>query len=111
MRMTCPASRSFTKNCVAGIQANEKRIHHLLNESLMLATVLNSHLGYDSECSVCSTFLHPANRPVSDVAKCAKKAHKEGTTLKAATVALGYLTAEEFDEKVRPELMLYPDEP
>ena len=47
---------------------------------------------------------------VSDVAKCAKKAHQEGTTLKEATVALGYLTAEEFDEKVRPELMLYPEE-
>lgn len=47
---------------------------------------------------------------VSDVAKCAKKAHKEGTTLKEATVALGFLTPEEFDEKVRPELMLHPDE-
>ena len=47
----------------------------------------------------------------TDVAKCAKKAHKEGTTLKEATVALGFLTPEEFDEKVRPELMLYPDEP
>lgn len=44
-----------------------------------------------------------------DVARCAKKAHKEGTTLKEATVALGLLKAEEFDEKVRPELMLYPD--
>lgn len=47
---------------------------------------------------------------VLDVAKCAKKAHKEGTTLKEATVALGFLTPEEFDEKVRPELMLHPDE-
>lgn len=47
-------------------------------------------------------------RVCSDVAKCAKKAHKEGTTLKAATVELGFLTAEEFDEKVRPELMLHP---
>jgi fumarate hydratase class II len=43
-------SRSFTKNCVVGIQANEKRINQLLHESLMLATILNSHLGYDSEC-------------------------------------------------------------
>ena len=50
-------------------------------------------------------------RFVTDVAKCAKKAHKEGTTLKEATVALGFLTPEEFDQKVRPELMLYPDEP
>ena len=41
-------SRSFTKNCVVGIQANEKRINQLLHESLMLATILNSHLGYDS---------------------------------------------------------------
>jgi fumarate hydratase class II len=46
----------------------------------------------------------------ADVAKCAKKAHKEGTTLKEATIGLGYLTPEEFDEKVRPELMLYPDD-
>ncbi|KAG6885441.1 hypothetical protein C0993_001521, partial [Termitomyces sp. T159_Od127] len=74
-------ARSFTKNCVVGIQANEQRITALLNESLMLATILNSHLGYDN------------------VAKCAKKAHKEGTTLKEATVALGFLTPEEFDEK------------
>ena len=42
-------SRSFTKHCVVGIQANEKRIEQLLNESLMLATILNSHLGYDSK--------------------------------------------------------------
>lgn len=42
-------TRSFLKNCVVGIQANEKRINSLLNESLMLATILNSHLGYDSE--------------------------------------------------------------
>ncbi|KAL4069565.1 fumarate hydratase [Scleroderma citrinum] len=92
IRLLSDASRSFTKNCVVGIQANEKRIKYLLNESLMLATILNSHLGYDN------------------VAKCAKMAHKEGTTLKEATVALGFLTPEEFDEKVRPELMLYPDE-
>ncbi|KAF8640513.1 hypothetical protein AX17_000175 [Amanita inopinata Kibby_2008] len=92
VRLLADGARSFTKNCVVGIQANEKRINSLLNESLMLATILNSHLGYDN------------------VAKCAKKAHKEGTTLKEATIALGFLTAEEFDAKVRPELMLYPDE-
>lgn len=92
IRLISDGVRSFTKNCVVGIEANEKRINSLLNESLMLATILNSHLGYDN------------------VAKCAKKAHKEGTTLKEATVALGLLTAGEFDEKVRPELMLYPDE-
>ena len=47
---TCLASRSFLKNCIVGIEANEKRINTLLNESLMLATILNSHLGYDSAC-------------------------------------------------------------
>ncbi|KAG2121055.1 fumarate hydratase [Suillus discolor] len=92
IRLLSDASRSFTNHCIVGIEANEKRINHLLNESLMLATILNSHLGYDN------------------VAQCAKKAHKEGTTLKEATIALGYLTPEEFDEKVRPELMLYPDD-
>ncbi|KAJ3752513.1 fumarate hydratase [Lentinula raphanica] len=91
IRLLADGARSFTKNCVVGIQANEARIKSLLNESLMLATILNSHLGYDN------------------VAKCAKKAHKEGTTLKQATVSLGLLSPEEFDEKVRPELMLYPD--
>lgn len=91
IRLLSDASRSFTKNCVVGIQANKKRINQLLNDSLMLATILNSHLGYDN------------------VAKCAKKAHKEGTTLKEATVALGLLTPEDFDAKVRPEFMLHPD--
>ncbi|KAH8835170.1 L-Aspartase-like protein [Flagelloscypha sp. PMI_526] len=86
IRLLSDGARSFTKNCVVGIEANEKRINTLLNESLMLATILNN------------------------VAKCAKKAHKEGTTLKEATVSLGMLSAEEFDEKVRPELMLYPSE-
>ncbi|THH07628.1 hypothetical protein EW145_g3261 [Phellinidium pouzarii] len=92
LRLLADGARSFTKHCVVGIEANEKRIRQLLNESLMLATILNSHLGYDN------------------VAKCAKKAHKEGTTLKEATMSLGFLTANEFDEKVRPELMLHPDE-
>ncbi|GLB36273.1 putative fumarase C C-terminus [Lyophyllum shimeji] len=91
IRLLADGARSFTKNCVVGIRANEQRIHTLLHESLMLATILNSHLGYDN------------------VAKCAKKAHKEGTTLREATVALGYLTPDEFDQKVRPELMLHPD--
>lgn len=76
----------------------------------MLATILNSHLGYDSERNLLFVDLSAiSSRVCSDVAKCAKKAHKEGTTLKEATVALGFLTPEEFDEKVRPELMLHPD--
>ena len=49
IRLLADGSRSFTEHCVDGIQANEKRINQLLNESLMLATILNSHLGYDSE--------------------------------------------------------------
>jgi len=93
IRLLADGARSFTKNCVVGIQANKDRIHKLLNESLMLATILNSHLGYDN------------------VAAAAKKAHKEGTTLKEATVSLGYLTPEEFDAKVRPELMIGPNDP
>ncbi|KAK0554770.1 fumarase fum1 [Tilletia horrida] len=93
IRILADGAHSFTKNCVVGIQANKDRIHKLLNESLMLATILNSHLGYDN------------------VAAAAKKAHREGTTLKEATVSLGFLTPEEFDQKVRPELMLGPNDP
>ncbi|PWN49492.1 fumarate hydratase [Violaceomyces palustris] len=93
IRLLADGARSFTKNCVVGIEANRQTIGKILNESLMLATILNSHLGYDN------------------VAAAAKKAHKEGLTLKEATVQLGLLTPEEFDQKVRPELMLGPDEP
>lgn len=109
IRLLADGSRSFTKNCVVGIVANETRINTLLNESLMLATILNSHLGYDSEGYLMLRINEITDWRDVDVAKCAKKAHKEGTTLKEATVALGFLTAEEFDEKVRPELMLYPE--
>lgn len=90
VKLLADGARSFTDHCVVGIQANKKRIHTLLNESLMLATALNARLGYDN------------------VAKAAKKAHKEDLTLKEATVGLGLLTPEEFDQQVRPELMLGP---
>ena len=72
------------------MQANEKRIAQLLNESLMLVTALNDKTGYDN------------------AAAAAKKAHKEGTTLKEAAMALGIVTSQEFDEWVRPELMISP---
>ncbi|KAK4511449.1 palmitoyltransferase for Vac8p [Mucor velutinosus] len=88
IRLVSDASTSFTKNCVVGIQANEKKINNIMNESLMLVTALNPHIGYDK------------------AAKCAKKAHKEGTTLKEAALSLGYLTSEEFDQWVRPENMI-----
>ncbi|CEP15950.1 hypothetical protein [Parasitella parasitica] len=88
IRLVSDASTSFTKNCVVGIQANEKKINSIMNESLMLVTALNPHIGYDK------------------AAKCAKKAHKEGTTLKEAALSLGYLTSEEFEQWVRPENMI-----
>lgn len=91
IRLLADGMKSFETNCVVGIEPNKERINQLLNESLMLATILNSRLGYDN------------------VAKCAKKAHKEGTTLKAATVSLKLLSEKEFDEIVRPELMLGPE--
>ncbi|XP_060103798.1 fumarate hydratase, mitochondrial [Heteronotia binoei] len=81
---------SFTDNCVVGIQANKERIGKLLSESLMLVTALNPHIGYDK------------------AAKIAKTAHKEGTTLKEAAIKLGFLTAEQFDQWVKPEDMLGP---
>ncbi|MGB8273717.1 MAG: class II fumarate hydratase [Alphaproteobacteria bacterium] len=90
VRLIADAARSFADNCVAGIEANRERIDALVNESLMLVTALNPHIGYDN------------------AAKVAKKAYAEGTTLKEAVVALGLLTAEEFDERVRPEKMLGP---
>ena len=81
---------SFRENCVEGIQANEERIAKLMHESLMLVTALNPHIGYDN------------------AAKVAKKAYAENSTLKEAAVALELLTAEQFDDWVRPETMLGP---
>lgn len=90
IRLLGDACVSFTDNCVVGIEPNRDRIDQLLRESLMLVTALNPHIGYDN------------------AAKVAKKAHAENTTLKEAAIALGLLTAEEFDEKVRPEKMVGP---
>lgn len=87
-RLIGDACRSFEKNCAAGIEPNHKKITEHLNNSLMLVTALNTHIGYDKAATI------------------AKKAYKEETTLKAAAVALGYLTAEEFDAWVRPEEMI-----
>lgn len=92
VRLLSDASRSFTEHCVQGIVPNTERISSLLNESLMLVTCLNPHIGYDN------------------AAKAAKKAHKEGTSLKSATVSLGLLSPEDFDRFVRPEKMIGPDE-
>ena len=90
IRLLADASRSFADNCVVGIEPNRERIEKLLHESLMLVTALNPHIGYDN------------------AAKVAKKAHADGTTLKAAAVALGLLTEDQFDSWVRPENMIGP---
>uniref|UniRef100_A0A4W5JRB5 Fumarase C C-terminal domain-containing protein n=1 Tax=Hucho hucho TaxID=62062 RepID=A0A4W5JRB5_9TELE len=89
-RLLGDASISFTDNCVVGIEANIDRINKLMNESLMLVTALNPHIGYDK------------------AAKIAKTAHKEGGNLKETAIKLGYLTAEEFDAWVKPHEMLGP---
>ena len=90
IRLLADACRSFTDHCVAGIEPNLTQIDHHLKNSLMLVTALSPRLGYDRSAAV------------------AKKAHAEHTTLREATIDLGFLTGEEFDELVRPELMLGP---
>ncbi|WP_374655014.1 class II fumarate hydratase [Dongia sp.] len=89
-QLIADAAISFTDNCVAGITPNLARIKQSLEQSLMLVTALNTHIGYDN------------------AAKVAKKAHKEGTSLKEAALALGLLTADQFDKWVRPQDMLGP---
>lgn len=88
IRLLADACRSFTDNCVVGIEANEERIKKLLNESLMLVTSLNPVIGYDN------------------AAKIAKTAHKEGKTLKQVALESKLLTEEQFDTAVRPEKMV-----
>ena len=90
IRLLADSSRSFNDHCVVGIEPNKTQIEKHLNGSLMLVTALNPHIGYDN------------------AAKVAKKAYQENTTLKESAVALGLLTEEEFDEKVRPEKMTGP---
>ncbi|KAL7644986.1 UNVERIFIED_CONTAM: hypothetical protein RMT77_004810 [Armadillidium vulgare] len=90
IRLLGDSCNAFVDNCVVGIEANRERIDKLLHESLMLVTALNPHIGYDK------------------AAKIAKTAHKEGSTLKATALKLGYLTEEEFDKWVKPEDMLGP---
>jgi fumarate hydratase, class II len=84
------ACHAFREYCVEGIVANRERIKEYVARSLMLVTALNPRIGYDK------------------AAKVAKKAHTEGTTLREACLALGFLSGEEFDQIVRPEKMLGP---
>jgi fumarate hydratase class II len=90
IRLLGDVCRNFNEFCAIGIEANRPRIEENLGRSLMLVTALNPHIGYDN------------------AAKIAKKAHKEGTTLKEAAVALGLLTAEQFDQWVDPKKMTEP---
>jgi fumarate hydratase class II len=88
VRLLADGAASFNDHCAKGIEPNRKRIDELLRNSLMLVTALNPHIGYDKAAQI------------------AKKAHKEGTTLKEAALALGYVSAEQFDQWVRPEAMI-----
>jgi fumarate hydratase class II len=87
-RLMGDACVSFTKNCVVGIEPNAKAIRENLENSLMLVTALNTHIGYEKAAAI------------------AKKAHKEGTTLRQAALELGYLTEDEFNEWVDPLKMI-----
>ena len=89
-RLLADAMDSFNNNCASGIKANRSVIAQHLNDSLMLVTALNPHIGYEN------------------AAKIAKYAHKNGLTLRAAAMELQLVTAEEFDAWVRPENMVKP---
>jgi fumarate hydratase class II len=90
VRLLADGCESFEEHCARGIEPNRDRIRQHLERSLMLVTALTPILGYDRAAEI------------------AKKAHREGLTLKAAAVAMGYLTAEEFERYVRPEQMISP---
>ncbi len=87
-RLIADGSRSFREHCIAGIEPNPERIAQNLDRSLMLVTALNPHIGYDN------------------AAKIAKTAHQTGKTLRATAIELGLVTAEQFDQWVRPEKMV-----
>jgi fumarate hydratase, class II len=91
VRLLADACDSFEAHCARGIEPDRERIREHVERSLMLVTGLAPRLGYDKAAQI------------------AKKAHKEGTTLKEAALALGHLTAEEFDSQVKPERMVGPD--
>jgi fumarate hydratase class II len=91
VRILSDACNTFREFCVDGIRPNRERIAELVDHSLMLVTALSPRIGYDRAAEI------------------AKKAHHEGTTLKAAALALGYVTEPEYDDWVRPERMVHPD--
>jgi fumarate hydratase class II len=90
IRLLADACESFTHNCAVGIDVNKDVVEAYLENSLMLVTALNPHVGYDN------------------AARIAKKAFTEHSTLREAAIALGLLSGEEFDKIVRPEKMIGP---
>ena len=90
VRLLADGCASFEEHCARGIEANEARIRELVERSLMLVTALAPHIGYDRAAEI------------------AKKAHRDGSTLRAAALSLGYVGAEDFDRWVRPEAMTRP---
>jgi fumarate hydratase class II len=87
LRLLADGMASFELHCARGIEANRERIAELLGRSLMLATALSPHIGYDRAAEI------------------ARHAHRAGTTLRDAALALGYVSAEDFERWVRPERM------
>ena len=92
VRLLADAMDSFNEHCAVGIEPNREVIQRYLDESLMLVTALNPHIGYEKAAAI------------------AKSAHKEGLTLKEAAIRSGYLTEEQFVSIVRPEDMIHPKE-
>jgi fumarate hydratase, class II len=92
IRLIADAARSFTDNCVTGIVVNEKRVAELLERSLMLVTALAPKIGYDKAAHI------------------AKTAHKKGTTLREEALGLGYISEDDFNALMKPELMIKPSE-
>ena len=90
VELLADVARSFTKNCVEGIRADEQRIQDLMERSLMLVTALAPKIGYDN------------------AAKVAKEAHARGTTLREEAVRLGFVSTQEFDRLVQPDKMTHP---
>ena len=90
IRLLADGMHSFERHCVQGITANRERIAELLERSLMLVTALAPHIGYDKAAEI------------------AKRAHQEGMTLKDAALALGYVSAEDYERWVVPAEMIYP---
>lgn len=90
LNLLADTCHSFQVFCVEGLEANREKINYYLQHSLMLVTALNQHIGYDK------------------AAKIAKTAHHENISLQEAAVKLGFLTAEQFKQYVKPEEMVYP---